>query len=382
MITRDIYRDFYRDQGGPTFDQKVFLAAKRGCLGIAGVALALSILDFAGIHNLRSASAMLSDSHNSLAALGQAVRGGINDISIWRDPAVVVKIPTAPAQLAARPVEKIGPRESAALSARAEAKPSSVDKLASAASQDAVRLAMVEPAGKSSFASSLREAPQLAAFNPITAVEPGRAPYSGVPFGDVSISMEAAIPANLVPLPREAPGAPPPSPAERLGLLKEGHEKELAKAQRCLANAIYFEARSEPVRGQMAVAQVVLNRAFSGFYPNDVCAVVYQNAHRRLACQFTFACDGKSKAINERGHWSRANRIARETLNGEIYLPEVGKSTHYHAAYVHPNWVREMKRFARYGLHSFYRPLAWGNGADEPIWGQAMAKATTKVSTR
>ena len=86
----------------------------------------------------------------------------------------------------------------------------------------------------------------------------------------------------------------PKSPAERLGLA--GPKR--AKAEKCLANAVYFEARSEPVRGQIAVAQVVMNRAFSGFYPNDVCGVVYQNAHRHLACQFTFACDG----IRGRGH--------------------------------------------------------------------------------
>ena len=99
----------------------------------------------------------------------------------------------------------------------------------------------------------------------------------------------------------------------------------------------------------MAVAQVVLNRVFSGFYPKNVCSVVYQNAGHYLACQFTFACDGKRKLINERGAWARANRIAKQTLDGQIYLPEVGKSTHYHALYVHPNWVREMHRLVRYG---------------------------------
>ena len=161
-------------------------------------------------------------------------------------------------------------------------------------------------------------------------------PTSTISPAPVSLPMSAAIPLDMVPMPRPAPGVPPPSPAERLHL--EG--KERAKAERCLANAIYFEARSEPVRGQMAVAQVVINRAFSGFYPNDICGVVYQNASRHLACQFTFACDGKSKAINERGAWARANRIAKQTLDGQIYVPEVAKSTHYHAVYVHPNWVR------------------------------------------
>ena len=78
------------------------------------------------------------------------------------------------------------------------------------------------------------------------------------------------------------------TPAERLGLFDE---KSRAKSEKCLAEAIYFEARGEAVRGQIAVAQVVLNRAFSGKYPDTVCGVVYQNKHRHLACQFTFACD-------------------------------------------------------------------------------------------
>jgi hypothetical protein len=170
------------------------------------------------------------------------------------------------------------------------------------------------------------------------------------------------IPLDKVPLPR---AAPPLSPADRLGL----KGKDYSRAERCLANAVYFEARSEPIRGQMAVAQVVINRVFSGFYPGDVCGVVYQNANRHLSCQFTFACDGKSKAITERSHWAVANRIARQTLDGQIYVPEVGKSTHYHAAYVRPNWVHEMRKLVRFGLHSFYRPYAWGNGSEEPVWG-------------
>jgi hypothetical protein len=200
----------------------------------------------------------------------------------------------------------------------------------------------------------------------VATAEPSAPAEMAVEPTPVSLPMASVIPLDMVPLPRPAPGAPPPSPAERLHL--EG--KDFAKAERCLANAVYFESRSEPVRGQMAVAQVVLNRAFSGFYPKDVCSVVYQNADHYLGCQFTFACDGKRKLINERGAWARANRIAKQTLNGQIYLPEVGKSTHYHALYVHPNWVREMHRLARYGIHAFYRPIAWGNGADEPVWGK------------
>jgi spore germination cell wall hydrolase CwlJ-like protein len=162
-------------------------------------------------------------------------------------------------------------------------------------------------------------------------------------------------------------GTGPMTPAERLGLT--GVQR--AKHERCLANAIYFEARGEVERGQMAVAQVVLNRAFSGYYPDNVCGVVYQNAHRHLACQFTFACDNVRDVVTEPEAWETAKRIARDTLDGKLWVSEVGMSTHYHATYVHPWWVRTMRKQHRLGIHIFYRPTRWGDGADAPKWGPA-----------
>jgi spore germination cell wall hydrolase CwlJ-like protein len=156
------------------------------------------------------------------------------------------------------------------------------------------------------------------------------------------------------------------TPAERLGLVDE---KARAKQEKCLTEAIYFEARGEAVRGQMAVAQVVMNRAFSGFYPTTVCGVVYQNKHRKLACQFTFACDGIPDVVKEPDMYERARKIAKATLDGRIWLPEVAKSTHYHAYWVHPSWVHEMKKMYRTGVHTFYRPRNWGDGSDAPSWG-------------
>jgi hypothetical protein len=161
------------------------------------------------------------------------------------------------------------------------------------------------------------------------------------------------------------------TPAERLGLAGQGREK----AEKCLANAVYFEARGESVRGQIAVAQVVLNRSFSGYYPNDVCGVVYQNARRHLACQFTFACDGIPDVVTEPDAWDRATRIAKATLDGKVWLPEIGKATHYHAYWVHPWWVRTMRKLTRIGVHSFYRPRRWGDGEQAPSWGSAAAAA-------
>jgi spore germination cell wall hydrolase CwlJ-like protein len=156
------------------------------------------------------------------------------------------------------------------------------------------------------------------------------------------------------------------TPAERLGLFDETSR---AKAETCLAEAVYFEARGETVRGQIAVAQVVMNRAFSGYYPTTVCGVVYQSKYRHFACQFTFACSHASGRIREPEMWDRAQKIAKAMLDGLIWLPEVGKSTHYHAYYVHPSWVSEMRRMYRLGVHTFYRPKAWGDGSDAPSWG-------------
>ena len=157
------------------------------------------------------------------------------------------------------------------------------------------------------------------------------------------------------------------TPAERLGLLDE---KSRAKSEKCLAEAIYFEARGEAVRGQIAVAQVVINRIFSGFYPTTVCAVVYQNKHGRpFECQFTFACDNIPDVVTEPDMWDRAKKIARAMLDGQLWLPEVAKSTHYHAYWVRPSWVSEMKKMYKFGVHTFYRPRAWGDGSEAPSWG-------------
>jgi spore germination cell wall hydrolase CwlJ-like protein len=156
------------------------------------------------------------------------------------------------------------------------------------------------------------------------------------------------------------------TPAERLGLFDE---KSRARSEKCLAEAVYFEARGEAVRGQIAVAQVVMNRVFSGFYPTTVCGVVYQNKYHHMACQFTFACDKVADVVREPDMWDRAKRIAKAMLDGELWLPEVGKSTHYHAYWVHPSWVAEMKKMYKFGVHTFYRPRAWGDGSDAPSWG-------------
>lgn len=130
--------------------------------------------------------------------------------------------------------------------------------------------------------------------------------------------------------------------------------------QKCLANAIYFEARSESVRGQAAVAQVVLNRVRNPTYPASICGVVYQNDHWLNRCQFSFACDGRKKRVTEPRHYKVAEEIALAVTAGKIFLPEVGSSTHYYASYVSPGWARSMKKMTRIGLHIFYRTYGGG----------------------
>ena len=157
-------------------------------------------------------------------------------------------------------------------------------------------------------------------------------------------------------------GKRPRTPAERLNL----SPKQRASSEKCLAEAIYFESRGEVKRGQIAVAQVVMNRVFSGFYPNSVCGTVYQNSNRKLACQFTFACDGIPDKIEEPDMWEQAKEISRDMLDGKLWLSEIGHSTHYHAYWVHPSWVNEMKKLYKIGVHSFYRPRAWGDTVEVP----------------
>jgi hypothetical protein len=408
VLARDIYRDLYEDSG-PTIGDKFALAGKRLGIALACSALGLGVLDFAGIHSIPGASTLIQSARSKIT--------GIEPIPVLAHNATsdVVRV--------AVPITREKPKKSGA---------SPIDAVASESRKDVFALAMASPsltaspgaavpAKNSNSASSaltniksasaasnpapMQATPPLTQIQPAiqlsdiaarsqASVLPAEIQLASLPAQDIPqdltspqapapdnasivATMVPAIPLDKVPLPRIAP---PLSPADRLGL----KGKEYSRAERCLANAVYFEARSEPIRGQMAVAQVVINRVFSGFYPNDVCGVVYQNASRHLACQFTFACDGKSKAITERSHWAVANRIARQTLDGQIYVPEVGKSTHYHAAYVHPNWVHEMRKLVRFGLHSFYRPYAWGNGSDEPVWGPSpsLVKVHNKTASR
>jgi len=134
-------------------------------------------------------------------------------------------------------------------------------------------------------------------------------------------------------------------------------EREL----RCLAEGIYFEARGEPLRGQLAVGRVILNRVQSDAYPNTICEVVYQNDHMRNRCQFSFACDGKADTITERDIWYHVRGyaawlLANNPKPGSEYqvLASLETATHYHADYVRPRWAKFLTLTVHIGRHLFY----------------------------
>jgi hypothetical protein len=127
------------------------------------------------------------------------------------------------------------------------------------------------------------------------------------------------------------------------------------RSEDCLAQAIYYEARSESEDGQRAVAQVVLNRVRHPAWPNSVCGVVYQGALRPGGgCQFTFTCDGSLATRPYGPAWAVAQRLAVEALGGRTYAP-IGLSTHYHTSAVFPAWAPQLVKTATIGAHIFYR---------------------------
>jgi spore germination cell wall hydrolase CwlJ-like protein len=123
----------------------------------------------------------------------------------------------------------------------------------------------------------------------------------------------------------------------------------------CLAQAVYYEARSETEDGQRAVAQVVLNRVRHPSYPASVCGVVYQGPLKKGGgCQFTFTCDGSLGVRPLGAAWDRARRIASEALAGAVFAP-IGHATNYHTTSVFPRWAPNLIKAALIGSHIFYR---------------------------
>ncbi len=122
----------------------------------------------------------------------------------------------------------------------------------------------------------------------------------------------------------------------------------------CMAQAIYFEARGESVKGEFAVGEVIANRVDSPEFPNSVCGVVYQGANRLNACQFSFACDGLPETVADKTAYEKAGKIARLILDGAPRDLTDG-ATHFHTVNVNPAWSRSFEETAAIGAHVFYR---------------------------
>jgi|DeeseametaMP1200_FD_contig_21_1418013_length_1027_multi_29_in_0_out_0_1 Cell wall hydrolyses involved in spore germination len=122
----------------------------------------------------------------------------------------------------------------------------------------------------------------------------------------------------------------------------------------CLATAIYYEARSESVLGQIAVAEVIMNRVADYRYPDTVCKVVFQGSERSTGCQFSFTCDGSMDRGPRGRYWDRAKTVAAHVLM-DLNKPLTGAATHYHTDYVDPIWNKSLVHTKTIGTHIFYR---------------------------
>jgi spore germination cell wall hydrolase CwlJ-like protein len=231
----------------------------------------------------------------------------------------------------------------------------------------------VTTAGKQLIAASLTGAPSLAKaanmvsreakgdrLRPTTSEVALKVPERRRPDNSLFMNASYSSPFNadfqvdsFRPSPEELAYTPTP---EALGFRYKGETQAEfeARERRCLAVAIYFEARGEPKRGQIAVAQVILNRVRSPLFPETVCGVVYQGQMRK-GCQFSFTCDGHSDNPRDNAQWALAQDLAKGIMSGKHWLPEVGYSTFYHANYVWPRWVRRMNKIDKIGRHIFYK---------------------------
>lgn len=169
--------------------------------------------------------------------------------------------------------------------------------------------------------------------------------------GDDAISQNALLPKSGLPV-----------EAARPFQLPQLSNAQAMTAEKCLTQAIYYEAATESDAGKAAVAQVIINRMRHPAYPNSICGVIYQGS-QRPGCQFSFACDGSLARTPMASLWRRSNEIAKAALAGHVYK-QVGMATHYHANYVLPYWAPKLAKIEQVGAHIFYRwPGGWGRPA-------------------
>ena len=177
-----------------------------------------------------------------------------------------------------------------------------------------------------------------------TSLDLGKAPT--LPFGKLSFADAALINAALPVDDAEF------APAKPFFLHASGAERD--RAVLCMTQAVYYEAALEPLAGQQAVAQTVINRLRHPDFPKSVCGVVYEGSQLPIGCQFSFTCDGSLARPPIEPYWSRAKEVAEAALDGFV-AKDIGPATHYHADYVFPRWGPEMVKIVQLGAHIFYR---------------------------
>ncbi len=161
-------------------------------------------------------------------------------------------------------------------------------------------------------------------------------------------------PIGQVPLATAANGLPVGAGGAAPFILKARNSAERARAVQCLANAVYYESALEPLDGQRAVAQVVVNRVRNLNFPHSICGVVYEGWERPTGCQFSFTCDGSLLRAPIPSLMAEARAVAQQALGGYV-MPQVGTATHYHATSVDPWWRSTVVKVAQEGTQIFYR---------------------------
>jgi spore germination cell wall hydrolase CwlJ-like protein len=137
------------------------------------------------------------------------------------------------------------------------------------------------------------------------------------------------------------------------------------REEHCMTLGLYHEARGEPLIGQYAVGATILNRVRSSAYPNSVCGVVFQNAHKKYRCQFSFACDDISNKPTNIKSYLKMQRLAKTILAkklareakflGQKFQATIDDLTHYHREDVSPVWSKELKQISTLGAHVFFK---------------------------
>ena len=138
------------------------------------------------------------------------------------------------------------------------------------------------------------------------------------------------------------------------GALDSLRMPKMNRELKCLSEALYFEARGEQIEGQIAVADVIINRKNSNQFPSTICGVVSEGSHRRNACQFSYNCDGKLELIYDKKTYKRIVKLSSMILNG-AFSDVTNGATFFHASEVSPSWSKKFKKTRKIGRHIFYK---------------------------